>query len=186
MAETLRTLGTAEAGGDPGGRWYACYTRARHEKRAFLGMLERGIEGFLPLLPRVSQWKDRRKLVEWPLFPSYVFSRLGPTELYSVLTVPGVAGLVKHNDRPAVIPDGELENVRRFAQALAGGDVQAEHRPFFAEGEWVEVTDGPLQGVRGVVVERRTRTRVLVGLRAIGQGMEVDVNVQLLRPIEPQ
>jgi transcription antitermination factor NusG len=187
MAETLRTTTAAvlaDSGEAP--RWYACYTKARHEKRAFGALQERGMEAFLPLAPRLSQWKDRKKLVEWPLFPSYVFGRLGRGDLYRVLDVPGVSALVKTNGRPAPIPDEELENVRRFVRALGTGAIQAEHRPFFAEGEWVEIIDGPLQGVHGVVIENRGAARVLVGLRAIGQGMEVNVNTRLLRAVAPR
>jgi transcription antitermination factor NusG len=185
MAETLRARSAYEEA-EAWPRWYACYTKARHEKRAYAGLLDRGIEAYLPLAPRVSQWKDRRKLVDWPLFPSYVFGRLCATELHRALTVPGVATLVKSGGRAVVIPDEELENVRRFTSALENGLVEAEPCPFFAEGEWVEVMAGPLQGVRGVVVERRGRCRVLIGLRAIGQGLEVDVNVKILKAVAPQ
>jgi transcription antitermination factor NusG len=186
MAETLRAHEAAAAGADAESRWYACYTRARAEKRTYTALVERGIDAYLPLAPKLSQWKDRRKLVEFPLFPSYVFGRFAPDELYRVLNVPGVSTLVKSNGRPAAIRDEELENVRRLVSVLARGEVQAEHRPFFTEGQWVEVVDGPLLGVRGVVVENRSRCRVLVGLRAIGQGLEVEVKTSVLKAIAPQ
>lgn len=184
MAESLRAesaVGPEAVADEP--RWYACYTRARHEKRVGAMMRDRGVETFLPLITRESQWKDRKKLVEWPLFPSYVFGRFPVTEAYRILTIPGVSTLVKAAGRPAPIEDGELENVRRFADALRQGDVEVEPRPFLAKGEWVEITSGPFCGVRGVVVQRRGRRRVLIGLKAIGQGMEVDVETSVLRPI---
>lgn len=186
MAETLRAERASEDAGaaqDP--RWYAIYTRARHEKQVDKLLSERGFETFLPLAPRMSQWKDRRKLVQWPLFPSYVFGRFHLEDAYRVLGTPGVATLVKVNGRPAAIADSELENVRRFTRALQGGGVKAQPtpRPFLAEGEWVEITGGPLAGVRGVVVEQRSRRRLLIGLKTIGQGLEVDVDVGALRPV---
>ncbi|HEX6132498.1 MAG TPA: UpxY family transcription antiterminator [Longimicrobiales bacterium] len=184
MAETLRADG-AGARGDtvevP--QWYACYTRSRHEKQVDRLLRERGFETFLPLMPRVSQWKDRKKIVEWPLFPSYVFGRFRLVESPRILSTPGVATLVKTNGRPAAIADEELANVRRFVRALSGGGIEVERRPFFAEGEWVEVMAGPLAGVRGVVVEQRNRRRVLIGLQAIGQGLEVDIDTRVLRPV---
>ncbi|HEX2166783.1 MAG TPA: UpxY family transcription antiterminator [Longimicrobiales bacterium] len=184
MAETLRADGAGS--GNParnGLRWYACYTRARHEKQVDRLLQERGFDTFLPLVPRVSQWKDRKKIVEWPLFPSYVFSRFALTDAQRVVATPGVAGLVKTEGRPTPIADDEVENVRRFAHALAGGDVEVEHRPYLAEGEWVEVMDGPFQGIRGVVVEQRNRRRVLIGLKAIGQALEIDIDTRALRPV---
>jgi transcription antitermination factor NusG len=184
MAETLRAH--EEKGPEPASgslRWYACYTRARHEKRVEQLIRERGIETYLPTLPRVSQWKDRKKLVEWPLFPSYVFARFDLRESYRVLTLPGVASLVRTNGQPAPVADVELENVRLFVDALAGGDVQVDLVPFYAEGTWVEVVAGPFQGVKGMVVERRGRQRVLIGLQAIGQGMEIDLDARTLKAI---
>jgi transcription antitermination factor NusG len=184
MAETLRADDAGNSDVVPAeARWYACYTRARHEKQVSRLLQERGFETFLPLVPRVSQWKDRKKVVEWPLFPSYVFGRFGTADMQRVLATPGVAGLVKTNGRPARIHEDELDNVRRFAHALAGGDVEVEPRPFVAEGEWVEVMDGPFQGIRGVVVQRRNRRRVLIGLKAIGQALEIDIDTRVLRPV---
>jgi transcription antitermination factor NusG len=163
--------------------WYACCTRARHEKRACALLEERGFEVYLPLFDRVSQWKDRRKSVQWPLFPSYVFARFDSRELHQVLAVPGVSWVVKSNGRLAPVSADELDNVRRFLGALGTAGLEPERRPFLAEGDWVEVLDGALKGVRGVVVESRGRMRVLIGLQVIGQGLEVDINTALLRRI---
>lgn len=184
MAESLRTdtaVGLDDLTGGP--RWYACYTRARHEKRVDAMMRDRGVETFLPLVPRESRWKDRKKLVEWPLFPSYIFGRFLLADAHLVLNIPGVSTLVKPSGRAVPIDDAELANVRLFADALRQGEVPLEPRPFLAEGMWVEVMAGPFRGVRGVVVERRGRRRMLIGLKAIGQGLEIDVEMSVLRPI---
>lgn len=166
-------------------RWYACYTRARHEKRVERVLRERGIESFLPLVPRLQQWKDRKKRIEFPLFPSYVFGRFTLKEVHAVLTAPGVSTIVRINGYPTPIPDREVENVRRFAAAIAASGVEPEAVPYVREGDWVRVVDGPFCGVEGIVVERRGRHRVLVGLHAIGRGLEVDIDVRLLKPIAP-
>jgi transcription antitermination factor NusG len=164
-------------------KWYACYTKARHEKRVAEQLRLRGIEEFLPLVPRVSQWKDRRRLVEFPLFPSYVFGRFELSEAHLVLGLPGVASLVKLNGTPVAIPAEELDNVRLFAAALRNSGATADAAAWVSAGQWVEVVSGPFTGVQGVVVERRRRTRVLVGLTGIGQGLEVDIDAGALRPI---
>jgi transcription antitermination factor NusG len=178
MADSLQSVAPEGAA-----RWYACYTKARAEKRVHGLLQERGIDTFLPLMPRVSQWKDRKKVVDFPLFPSYVFGRFDLAQAHRVLSVPGVATLVRAAGRAVPIPDGDIENVRLFAQALQEGGTLPERRPFFADGEWVEVTAGPFAGVRGVVVEQRGRRRVLIGLKAIGQGLEIDIDTRSLRAI---
>ncbi|MGH7129435.1 MAG: transcription termination/antitermination protein NusG, partial [Planctomycetaceae bacterium] len=163
-------------------RWYACYTRSRHEKQVDRLLQQRGIESYLPVVPRVRQWKDRKKLVTWPLFPSYVFGWFALNDLHQVLSTPGVATVVRANGQPVPIAAEDVENVRRFAAVLAEQDVELDVRPFLVEGQWVEVMEGPFVGIRGVVIERRNRRRVLVGLEAIGQGLEIDVDTRSLRP----
>ena len=186
MAESLRSPESDATGMESkAARWYACYTRARHEKRVEEQLRERGIESYLPLVPRMRQWKDRRKLVDWPLFPSYVFGRFALADMHRVLSIPSVSSVVRVNGRPVPIPEGELENVRLFVRALRGED-ELEHRPFVEEGQWVEVMDGPFRGVRGVVVQRRGRRRVMIGVKAIGQGLEVNIATSQLRPISPE
>jgi transcription antitermination factor NusG len=187
MAESLqaKTAGPAASEAEVQ-RWYACYTRGRHEKIVDRLLGRYGFESYLPLVPRMSQWKDRRKQVEWPLFPSYVFGRFSGAEVHRVLGIPGVATVVRANGRPAPIDDAELENIRTFLRALRGDERAPEPvlRPFLEAGRWVEVVSGPFAGVRGVVVEQRNPRRVLVGIRAVGQGMEVDVDAATLRTIE--
>jgi transcription antitermination factor NusG len=165
-------------------KWYACYTRARHEKRVEALLRERGFESYLPTFPRLRQWKDRKKQVSWPLFPSYVFGCFSLRDLHRVLSIPGVATIVRTNGQPTPIRLDELENVRRFAQALAVTPVEPKFAPFVAVGQWVRVREGPFLGVCGIVLERRNRRRVLVGVEAIGQGLEVNIDTRLLEPIE--
>jgi transcription antitermination factor NusG len=164
-------------------QWYACYTRARHEKQVELQLRQRGVESYLPMVEQIRQWSDRKKTVLFPLFPSYVFGRFTLSEVHAVLTTPGVSTIVRANGYPTPIPPGDLDNVRTFVAALAESGLEPEPRPFLVEGQWVRVMDGPFAGVVGVVVEQRGRKRVLVGLAAIGQGLEIDIDTRLLKPI---
>jgi len=164
-------------------RWYACHTRARHEKQVESALRQRGFESYLPTYVRLRQWKDRKKQVDWPLFPGYVLSCFAVRDLSRVLSTPGVATVVRTNGRPAPIPTEEVENVRRFARALSQSGVEPVQVPFVAVGEAVRVRSGPFAGVLGVVLERRNRRRVLVGVEAIGSGLEIDIEDGLLEPV---
>lgn len=164
-------------------RWYVCYTRARHEKRVDEILQERGVESFLPLVTHVRQWADRKKKVSFVLFPSYVFVRFALSDLSRVLSIPGITAVVRSNGRPVAIREEDLENVRRFAAALGLTEGEPEPVPLPEEGVPVRIMTGPFEGVEGVVVEQRGRRRVLVGLQAIGQGMEVDVDAAAVEPL---
>src|SRR5207237_10363749 len=93
-------------------RWYAAYTNPRHEKHVAVQMANKCIECFVPLYRSVRRWKDRRKELELPLFPGYVFVHIALRDRLRVLQSPGVTYLVRCSGRPAVIEDRELESLR--------------------------------------------------------------------------
>ncbi|MEG2340402.1 MAG: transcription termination/antitermination NusG family protein [Odoribacter sp.] len=70
--------------------WYALYTAPRCEKRVYAELQKRGIECFLPLQKRESQWSDRKKIIEEPLLKSYVFVRCDPKDFLNIQSVRGV------------------------------------------------------------------------------------------------
>ncbi|MGH7466909.1 MAG: UpxY family transcription antiterminator [Longimicrobiales bacterium] len=164
-------------------RWHACRTRARAEKQVARLLVQRGVESYLPLVARQRQWKDRQKLVQFPMFAGYVFGRFTMSDVHAVLSTPGVSTIVKTNGQLAAIAEEELNNVRRFAAALAGTGLEGELRPLLPQGERVRVREGPFEGVEGVVMASRRRRRVLVGIAALGQGLEIDIDVRLLSPV---
>jgi transcription antitermination factor NusG len=163
--------------------WYACQTRSRHEKVVDEMLRRQRIESYLPVVRVNRQWKDRRKQVSFPLFPGYVFARFTLHELIRVVSTHGVGRVVSARGYPTPIPAGEIENVRRVSSGVVASGAEVETGPALHEGDWIRVAAGPFEGVEGVVVERRGRRRVLVGIAAIGQGLEVDIDVADLTPI---
>ena len=162
--------------------WHAYYTRARRERKLHRYLQERGYESYVPVAPRTRQWHDRKKLVEWPLFPSYVFARTGSESVREILATPGICEVVRFGSRAASITDAEIENIRRFAAALATTGCTPPPVAF-ENGQPVRVTAGPFRGVEGIVLEVRGSRRVLVGLRSLGAGFEIDVPVRSLSAI---
>src|SRR6266851_1881512 len=110
--------------------WYAAYTSANHEKRVAHQLGQRSVEHFLPVYESVRRWKDRRKKLELPLFPGYVFVRMALRERMRVLQIPGVACLVGFGGAVATLPDEEIEGLKK---GLSGG-VRAEPHPYLKVG----------------------------------------------------
>ncbi|HEX6037033.1 UpxY family transcription antiterminator [Longimicrobium sp.] len=162
--------------------WYACHTRSRHEKSVEALLCRQRVESYLPTTLRESRWKDRTKLILFPLFPGYVFARFTLHQLAQVLSTRGVAAVVGARGCPTPIPASEIESVRLVTNALGRHASDLESAPM-VEGSRVRVTAGPFHGVEGVVVERRGQRRVRVGIAAIGQGLEVDIGVADVIPI---
>src|SRR4249919_742950 len=92
--------------------WYAVWTRSRHEQVVRDKLARKHIEAFLPTITRWSRWKDRRKKVDWPLFPGYCFVRFDPVDTLPVLKCTGVVNIISFDGKPAAIPDVELDSIR--------------------------------------------------------------------------
>ena len=67
----------ARAGGSLIG-CFAIWTKSRHEQIVRTQLEQKSIQAFLPTVARWSRWKDRKKKIDWPLFPGYCFARFDP------------------------------------------------------------------------------------------------------------
>ena len=77
-----------------GAHWFAVWTRSRHEQVVREQLEQKNIDAFLPTMPRWSRWKDRKKKIDWPLFPGYCFAHFDPTNTLPVLKCTGVVNIV--------------------------------------------------------------------------------------------
>ena len=145
--------------------WYAIWTRSRHEQVVRDQLERKGYDAFLPTIPRWSRWKDRKKKVDWPLFPGYCFARFDPRERLPILTCTGVVSIVSFDGEIAPIPDVEIDGIRRLVES----DLQFDPCPLIREGMMVEVTHGPLKGVVGRLMRPEPRVRVSAVLRWHGR-----------------
>ncbi|MBS1566091.1 MAG: UpxY family transcription antiterminator [Bacteroidetes bacterium] len=94
--------------------WYAVYTKPRWEKKVHTLLQERGLESYCPLNKVHRQWSDRVKLVEEPLFKSYVFVHITDEQQSGVRLINGIVNFVYWLGRPAVIPANDISRIRRF------------------------------------------------------------------------
>ena len=154
--------------------WYALRTKSRHEKLVRDQLDKQGIEPLLPTVKRLSQWKDRKKEIEVPLFSGYCFVRFSQQEKTPVQQTTGVVEIVGSGSRPESIPEQEIDALRRLMTSVLPYD----SHPYLHEGMQVEVTRGPLQGVQGMLLRKEKRHRLVIGVRLIQQAavVEIDVN----------
>jgi transcriptional antiterminator NusG len=157
--------------------WYAVWTRSRAEKSVHDQLGAKGVEVFLPTVTRWSRWKDRRKKVDWPLFPGYCFARFDPLESLQVLTCNGVATIVSFDGKLAPVPDAEVDAVRR----LVTSGLQYDPCPFLKEGSRVEVVHGPLTGVVGLLVKKGPNARLVLSVDLISSAVSVTVDAADVR-----
>ncbi len=160
--------------------WYAVHTRSRHEKHVHARLQAFDtIEPFLPLREERRRWKDRWKLVQFPLFPGYMFVRSPLDELELVWQAKGVVRVVGGDcEHPTPVPDDQILRVR----AVVDSGVRVEPCPYLKEGMMVRVLRGPLMGIEGIFVQRKNLGRIVMAVDLIGKAVATEIDQSDVEP----
>jgi len=166
------SLKTVTAGPDMS--WFAVYVKSRHEFQVHERLTNLDIETFLPVVERLRRWKDRKKMVTFPLFPGYLFVHI-PKNYDEILTVLKARGVVKFLSKapgePAPVPDDQIESL----QKLVNSKEPIDPYPYLQEGKRVRITGGPLAGVEGILKERRGKHLLVLSVDVLKQGASVRI-----------
>jgi transcription termination/antitermination protein NusG len=162
---------------EPLAAWYAIWTRSRHEQVVREQLERKGVEAFLPTITKWSRWKDRKKKIDWPLFPGYCFARFDSGDRLPILKCTGVVNIVAFDGEIVPIPDFEIDGIRRLVES----DLQFDPCPFIREGTMVEVVHGPLRGVVGRLLRKGAHARLVLAVDLIGQAVSVEVDAADVR-----
>lgn len=160
-------------------RWYAVYCMPRWEKKVADQLTRKGVTNYCPLNKVQKQWSDRKKMVEEPLFKSYVFVQLTHREMVAVKQTSGILNFVYWLGRPAVIKDQEIETIKRFLNDYT--NVELEKTEVEIDSR-VRIITGPFMDYEGQVVEINTHT-VKVQLPSLGYALVAKVDRNSIKPI---
>jgi len=158
--------------GDIALNWRVVYVASRQEKAVAMRLQQQRIEVYVPLLRKLQRWSDRNKWVEFPLFNGYVLVRPRLAEFDRVLQVPGVVAYVRFGGQAAVVREEEIEWIRRLV--AHGYDMEITGiEPATPTGTVVRVTQGPLKGCTGTVIQCDKGNVFQIALEGIRQGIRV-------------
>jgi len=163
-------------------KWFAVYTKPRWEKKIDGLLIRKGIESWCPLQRIQKQWSDRKKVIEEPLFKSYVFVRIDfSEERLKVLMTDGILNFVHYLGKPAIIRDEEIDSIKHYL-----GEEEARIEVLSIEGfkqaSRVRVQHGVFMDNEGTVV-RSGKRKVYVELQSLGQVMMVEFPTEYLSPL---
>ena len=170
---SISVTGTEASSEDTDQKWYAAYTNSRHEKRVLSALQVREVEAFLPTYKTVHRWKNGVKAnLELPLFPGYIFVHINLRDQLNVLKVPSVTMLVGFGGAPSALPNAEIESLKAGLSQL-----RCEPHPFLQTGQRVHIKAGPLSGMSGILLDRRSHGyRMVVNVELIKQAYAVEVD----------
>jgi transcription antitermination factor NusG len=152
--------------------WYVLYVKSRHEFVTNNELVKKEIETFLPAVRRMRQWKDRKKMVDLPLFPGYLFihNPPKPESIMSVLKTRGAVTLLSSEPgRPTPVHPGEISSLQMMIESGLDIDIY----PGLKEGARVRVTRGALRGAEGTLEKRQDQCMFLINMDLLGRSIGV-------------
>ncbi len=162
-------------------RWLVVYTRSRYEKKVDLLLKQQGINSYCPLVKTKRKWADRYKLVEEPLFSSYLFVHISTKDLSRVQQTQGVVNFVYHDGRPATIAEQDIERIKELTNDHY--DIEAVGIKNLTIGDTISVKNGILFDLKGEILEIQGKSVLMLMKQldcALVAKVKIDYNQLLL------
>ena len=158
-------------------KWYALYTKPRWEKKIHKSLQQKDIESYCPLNKVRRKWSDRIKVVEEPLFKSYIFVHIDETMKSEVRFVDGVLNYVYWNGKPAIVKDEEIIEIKKFMSEYEDVEVrQLDVKP----ADEVLVNQGVMMGASGRVLRVLGNNIIEVRIDSLGLALIAKFDKQKL------
>jgi transcriptional antiterminator RfaH len=158
--------------------WFALQVRSRREKVVADHLEGKGYELFLPLYTCKRHWTDRIKEVEAPLFPGYLFCQFDPHNRLPILKTPWVIRVVGFNHSPIPVDLREINAIR----TLVTSGLPSQPCSYWAIGDVVRITSGPLRGLKGILGKVKGNRRLVLSISLLQRSVAVEIDSALVTP----
>lgn len=158
--------------------WFVLHTRSRQEKALAEQLQKFSIEHFLPIVQIERRYGHRMRIVEKPLFPSYLFMHGSREDRAQAMTTNRIANVLDVPDQQMLVR--ELKQI----QAAISSGITLDPYAYLHVGHWVRVRSGPLMGLEGRVEDRRKAHRLVLQVQVLGQATSLEIDADLLEPMD--
>ena len=159
--------------------WHAIKVHTRSEPVAAIALRNKGYEPFAPTIEERRRYSDRMATVQIPIFPGYVFCRFDARRKLPIISCPAVEYIVNFGGVPAIVPEHEIEGVRRLVERGARPET------YLSIGQRVRVEYGALAGVEGILERRGKEHRLVVSVHLLQRSVSLEIDEALVRGIQP-
>ena len=161
--------------------WLVGYTLPQCERTLQLKLQQQGIECLLPMRKETRRWTDRKKVLDVPVFPNYIFIRTTLPRRFEHLHLRELVKYVTFGTAPATIREDEVTLLQTIAQGGADVEVTPQRRQLPA-GTPVTVNAGKFAGARGILVRDENRHSVVVALTGVCHLIRLQVGADQVTP----
>ena len=164
-------------------QWVALYTNSRAEKRTAQTLQTSGYEVYLPLQRTRRQWSDRWKSIEVPLINSYVFAKIRARDVAPIRATAGVVTIVSWHGKPAIIPEREINTIKRLMEAEA--EVHIKNNSQLKRSAMVRIVEGPFINMEGMLISDCEEGNFCVSISGLDFALVTTIEESILVPVEP-
>ena len=151
--------------------WHVLYVKSRHEKKVETRLKEIQLQPFLPLVKTVRQWSDRKKIINVPLFPSYIFVKINsPTNLHMALSVDGASAYIRFGNKYGIVSEDEINKIKFLVNEPALTAIETTTDKI-AVGEIRTINYGILSGLKCEILKVKNQNKIIVRVHSIGQNI---------------
>lgn len=159
--------------------WYALYVSPRKEKVVRDRLTKEGLEVYLPLRKEMHQWKDRKKMVDMPLIPSYIFLHIQKSDIYKIVRMPDCIRFIYFEKEPASIPDCQIESMKILLSSEF--EIKVENSIHLQKGDRVKILEGQFAGACGTVKNQGNKNTFAVSIDALSIDLTVIIDQSMLK-----
>ncbi len=160
--------------------YFAVKVRTRAECNISKTLRQKGFEVLVPTCPKPRAQPTRQRKADTALFPGYVFVRLDPRELLSLVTTDGVSYIVRSGATIEPLPIEEELTVRTLCDHVTGFEPCNQ----FAVGQRVWIESGPFKGRQGTLARVGDQDRLVLSLNSIFSSVSIDLRDTTVRVCE--
>jgi transcription antitermination factor NusG len=159
--------------------WYVFYTFPKAEKVIKQELEKSNFQVCLPLQKVTRQWKDRKKVLEMPLFPNYIFVKTIKSNVYHIVNHPKIVKYLAFEGKPAKLKDEEIE----FINSVCKFESEICITPF-RKGDRIRINGGVLNGYEGILTEVKGKKTFGFHLKEVNQMLWVDISKVRIEKID--
>lgn len=117
--------------------WYVLHTKSRFENVVNDGLIKKSIEVFLPKVKVRSKRRDRKAMIQVPLFSGYLFVKtdLNPYEHIEIVKTVGAVRIIGNKDGPLAVSQESIESL----QIMVAGNIDVTTGKHLIKGDRVMV-----------------------------------------------
>lgn len=151
--------------------WHVLYVRSRCERKVETLLKEKQQEVFLPMVKTIRKWSDRNKIIEVPLFPSYIFVKINSAkDFHNTLSVDGACAYIKFGREYARVSNEEIMKIKLFLRSEDISDVKSNSKSIEI-GEIKMIEHGPLSGLECEIIKVNNENKIVVRIESIQQNI---------------